>query len=289
MSRNKNTYNFKKLKSAGDKIVLEFENLFREYEGAKFKFLIYPYNMSIWCAFAYTIYNDSKDILKMKVVEDNDETFAYSKAVYVEETSGRYSGYLSGAERGIYSKLKKGSRMGQMLFKLQLLLVINAGVRIFDLDNFTGDPGRAAEPGGIYEDLKIDFREFTDHKSLAGTSLNDKLFAVDGKMRYDLASDSKKLLFNNLYELLAKLLTTELPYWNYEAILHYLLAHSPKFRTHLTRAKSSSSRSIKPIKTRKSYRFGSNKKKQKHKTKKKKKKPSRKKKKHKTKQSTKRR
>ena len=68
------------------------------------------------------------DLNKLSEIETktgnyNDDTLAFSRGGYSVEKDGVYKGYFAGAGQGVYSELK-GSRMGQMLFKLQLLLVI---------------------------------------------------------------------------------------------------------------------------------------------------------------------
>lgn len=87
--------------------------------------------------------------------------------------------------RGIGVKSNLGSRTGQLLFHLTLLLAILRDTSVFELDNFTNDPVRAAEEGGIYSMFDVDkriMRHCTPRDEFTGKSLAEQLCMAEGGM-----------------------------------------------------------------------------------------------------------
>ena len=87
--------------------------------------------------------------------------------------------------RGIGVESNLGSRTGQLLFHLTLLLAILRNTSVFELDNFTNDPVRAAEEGGIYSMFDVDkriMRHCTSRDEFTGKSLAEQLELAEGGM-----------------------------------------------------------------------------------------------------------
>jgi len=150
----------------------------------------------------------------------NDETF--SRASYsIEKFEKPYIGYLSAAERGVYSDI--GNKVGYFLFHLQLLLAILSNSVIFDLDNFTDDQRRAAE--GIYSLLDVNLTEsatFEKREAFTKRSYEESgphpegydllahhLKLAAGQMRFHLDRDSLRKWKNKMIELRDKLASRE--------------------------------------------------------------------------------
>lgn len=110
----------------------------------------------------------------------NEET--YSRGQYYIEPDGLYKGFLVANGSGVNSNM--GKRTGMLMFHLQLLLVMTSGARIFNLNNYTDEPARAAQ--GIYSLLSVNTTlgtHGTPRSEFAGKSLDDKLQLSEGEMR----------------------------------------------------------------------------------------------------------
>jgi len=87
--------------------------------------------------------------------------------------------------RGIGVESNLGFRTGQLLFHLTLLLAILRNTSVFELDNFTNDPVRAAMQGGIYSMFDVDkriVRHCTPRDEFTGKSLAEQLELAEGGM-----------------------------------------------------------------------------------------------------------
>jgi hypothetical protein len=106
----------------------------------------------------------------------------YSGAGYSIAQDGYYAGHMVASGIGVNSDI--GNRTGTLLFHLTLLLAISLNVSVFYLDNFTDDPGRAAQ--GIYSLFQVDKtkeRHGTDRKEFVGLNLEDQIHLAEGSMR----------------------------------------------------------------------------------------------------------
>jgi len=121
--------------------------------------------------------------VKFTIDDSSKGEVANASAVFDRESTKDYT--KDGSEQGIYSSI--GNKTGQLLFNLLLLVVIRANIEDFKLDNFTGEPARAAE--GIYKRLGVDTRGSVAI-DFVGLSLDKQLLVSEGKMRYKLTSDS---------------------------------------------------------------------------------------------------
>jgi hypothetical protein len=140
------------------------------------------------------LFNES-EILDIPIVfyvlgETSNELFVrfalsettYSGAGYSIAQDGYYAGHMVASGIGVNSDI--GNRTGTLLFHLTLLLAISLNVSVFYLDNFTDDPGRAAQ--GIYSLFQVDKtkeRHGTDRKEFVGLNLEDQIHLAEGSMR----------------------------------------------------------------------------------------------------------
>jgi len=214
------TYNL--LEREGLRIESEYSGYLNSDPGGSITFLIHcESNSVVYCAFAYTnLYTnlDTRDVNQIvygqnigdKIYDEEEEevkevnTTAYVQGLYSIEDEKNFKGNLTAVGSGAYSSM--GARVGQFLFKLQLLLIIRCNIPDFKLENYTDDQCRAAR--GIYKDLEVDLRE-EDMKDFVGKTDDEKLSLADGKMRYILKSDSEEILKNSINALFEQILDEE--------------------------------------------------------------------------------
>ena len=140
----------------------------------------------------------------------NEET--YSRGQYYIEPDGQYKGMLVANGAGVNSNM--GNRSGVLLFHLQLLLVMSSGARIFNLNNFTDEPARAAQ--GIYSLLSVNTTlgtHGTPRTEFTGKSLEDKLHLSEGEMRLVVDASSMAKWTSKMKELASKVEGRGYP-WN---------------------------------------------------------------------------
>ena len=179
------TYNL--LKREGLRIESEYLDFLNSDLGGSITFLIHcESNSVVYCAFAYTnLYTnlDTRDVNQIVYGKNIGEekcdgkevnTTAYVQGLYSIEDEKNFKGNLTAVGTDAYSSM--GARVGQFLFKLQLLLIIRCNIPDFKLENFTDDQCRAAR--GIYNDLELDFRN-EDRKDFVGKTTGEKLSLAD--------------------------------------------------------------------------------------------------------------
>jgi len=131
----------------------------------------------------------------------NEET--YSRGQYYIEPDGLYKGSLVANGAGVNSNM--GNRSGMFMFHLQLLLVMTSGARIFNLNNYTDEPARAAQ--GIYSLLSVNTTlgtHGTPRPEFTGKSLSDKLHLSEGEMRLVVDASSMTKWTSKMKELPSK-------------------------------------------------------------------------------------
>lgn len=140
----------------------------------------------------------------------NEET--YSRGQYYIEPDGQYKGMLVANGAGVNSNME--NRTGMLMFHLQLLLVMTSSARIFNLNNFTDEPARAAQ--GIYSLLSVNTTlgtHGTPRSEFTGKSLEDKLHLSEGEMRLVVDASSMAKWTSKMLELASKVEGRGYP-WN---------------------------------------------------------------------------
>ena len=134
----------------------------------------------------------------------NKET--YCTGMYMVNTNQELTCNIPSA----YSNL--GNRTGTFLLHLQVLLAIVLDCKEITLDNFTDNPARAADVGGIYEIFSVDRR---GHSAVdfTGKDLEGKLLASEGEMRFIINANSMIQWKRKMLQMTEKINDTQLP-WN---------------------------------------------------------------------------
>lgn len=132
-------------------------------------------------AVKFEVIKEETNNLKVKFSLTEDAEEASSAAEYWMKDWIELNG------RGIGVESKLGSRTGQLLFNLTILLAILRNTSVFKLDNFTNDPVRAAGKDGLYGSLKfiVDTspkRHCTPRDEFTGKSLAEQLKLAEGGM-----------------------------------------------------------------------------------------------------------
>lgn len=134
----------------------------------------------------------------------NKETFC--TGMYMVNTSQELTCNIPSA----YSDL--GNRTGTFLLHLQVLLAIVLDCKEITLDNFTDDPARAADVGGIYEMFSIDKRGHST-ADFTGKDLEEKLLTSEGEMRFIIDTNSMINWKRKMLQMTEKINDTQMP-WN---------------------------------------------------------------------------
>lgn len=109
-----------------------------------------------------------------------------------------------------YSNL--GNRTGTFLLHIQVLLAILLDCKEITLDNFTDNPARAADVGGIYEIFSVDRRGHSA-ADFSGKDLEGRLLASEGEMRFIINTNSMIQWKRKMLQMTEKINDTQLP-WN---------------------------------------------------------------------------
>ena len=134
----------------------------------------------------------------------NKQTF--STGMYMVNTNQELTCNIPSA----YSNL--GNRTGTFLLHLQVLLAILLDCKEITLDNFTDDPARAADLGGIYEIFSVDKRGHSA-ADFTGKDLEGKLLASEGEMRFIINTNSMFHWKRKMMQMTDKINDTQIP-WN---------------------------------------------------------------------------
>ena len=134
----------------------------------------------------------------------NKET--YCSGMYMVNTNQELTCNIPSA----YSNL--GNRTGTFLLHLQVLLAILLDCKEITLDNFTDNPARAADVGGIYEIFSVDRRGHSAD-DFSGKDLEGKLLASEGEMRFIINTNSMNQWKRKMLQMTEKINDTQLP-WN---------------------------------------------------------------------------